>query len=274
MSDLLDIITDEKATRRFVGEAEAYLLLIRAGLVPPRHALIGELLPFSPGEPVVIKGLGEELWHKSEIGAVEFLPFAPMEVLTAAQAMQRRVEASGHRWLDALVCERVDIARAEGLPSEGFVSLSRGEAGWVILCGFGGLQAEALAALAPVLRWPVAMTTPAAALAELKAHLLGRIWLGRLRGTKALTTERRLAAFLDALWRLAAVAEKENLALLEMNPVVLDVDGQPRPVDAVGRRAPAAPPRVPPRRIFCPRCASPAAWRSRGFRKSPMAWGA
>ena len=234
------------SSRSFVGEAEAYALLARAGLNPPRHALIGGPLPFQAGEPVVLKGLGEDLWHKSEIGAVEFLPFAATAVLTSAQAMRARVEAAGHRWIDGLVCERVAIARAAGLPSEGFVSLARGAAGWVVLCGFGGLQAEALAALAPPLRWPLALVTPRTAFTELKAHLLGRIWLGRLRGTVALTTEPQLEEFLDALWRLARLAEADGLTLLELNPVVLDGLGQPRPVDAVGRRTPMAAARVLP----------------------------
>ncbi len=230
----------------FVGEAEAYALLTRAGLYPPRHAVVGGPLPFTPGDLVVLKGLGEELWHKSELGAVAFLKFGPTEVITAARAMRTRVEAAGHRWLDALVCERIAIARAEGLPTEGFVSLTRGEAGWVVLCGCGGLQADALAAAVPALRWPLTLTTPMEALAEFKTHLLGRIWLGQLRGTDALTTERKLLDFLEGLWRLAALAEAEDIALLELNPVVLDSAGLPRPLDAVGRRAAPAPRRLPP----------------------------
>ncbi len=230
----------------FVGEAEAYALLTRAGLYPPRHAVVGGSLPFAPEEPVVLKGLGEELWHKSEHGAVAFLNFGTTAVITAAAEMRTRVEAAGYRWLDALVCERISIARAEGLPTEGFVSLTRGEAGWVVLCGCGGLQADALAAAVPPLRWPLTLTTPMEALAEFKTHLLGRIWLGQLRGTDALTTERKILDFLEGLWRLAALAEAEDIALLELNPVVLDDTGLPRPLDAVGRRAAPAPRRLPP----------------------------
>ena len=177
----------------FVGEAEAYALLARAGLRPPRHARVGGPLPFAAGEPVVVKGLGEELWHKSELGAVAFLPFGLTDVLDAVAGMRRRVEAAGHRWLDGLVCERVAIARAEGLPAEAFVSLTRGEAGWVVLFGCGGMAADALVAVAPPLRWPLEFTTEVEALAELQGHLLGQVWLGRLRGTKSLTTEAQLS---------------------------------------------------------------------------------
>ena len=223
-------MTPEPVRAGVVGEAEAYGLLARAGLRPPRHARLGAPQPFAAGEPVVLKGLGEELWHKSERGAVAFLPFDPAALAAAAAAMRQRIEAAGHRWLDALVCERVAAARAEGLPAEGFVSLAHGEAGWVVLCGFGGLAADALAALAPPLCWPLALVTPDAALAELEEHLLGRIWLGRLRGSAALTTSSQLRALLAALWRLAPLAEADGLALLELNPVVLDPAGQPRPV--------------------------------------------
>jgi acyl-CoA synthetase (NDP forming) len=234
----------------FVGEAEAYALLTRAGLCPPIHGLVGGPLPFGPGEPVVLKGLGEELWHKSELGAVKFLPFDARQVAAESEAMRVRVEAAGHRWLGGLVCARIPIASAAGLPSEGFFSLTCGEAGWVVICGFGGLQADALAMLAPPLRWPLALATPGVALAELKAHLLGQIWLGRLRGTVALTTESQLAGWLDALWHLARLAETAGLTLLEMNPVVIDATGLPRPLDAVGRRTAPAPRRLPPPKDF------------------------
>ena len=246
-----------RSTSHFVSEVEAYALLTRAGLRPPRHGMLGEPLIFLPGEPVVLKGLGEELWHKSDLGAVEFMRFDPAVAQAGADEMRERVESAGHRWLGGLVCERIAIARGEGLPSEGFVSLSYGEAGWVVLCGFGGLQAESLAGFAPPLRWPLALTTPAMALSELKAHLLGRIWLGRLRGTTPLTTEADLREFLDALWQLAPLAESEGLVLLELNPVVLDEAGRLRPLDAVGRRAPPGTVRLPPPKDFLNSLRSP-----------------
>lgn len=222
----------------FVGEAEAYRLLAEAGIQPPRHAFTDDpLVDFAASEPIVLKGLGDELWHKSELGAVKFMPFDPAVVGAAADAMRTRVEAAGHAWLGGLVCERIPIARAEGLPSEGFFSLTRGEAGWVVLAGFGGLPADELAKLARPLRWPLLFTTPDSALDELKEHLLGRIWLGRVRGTSPLTTEAQLGEFLTALWRLVGLIEAEGLTLLEMNPVVVDADGRMRPLDAVGRRA-------------------------------------
>lgn len=234
------------ARAAFVGEAEAYALLQRAGLPPPRHGVEGGPLPFETGEPVVVKGLGENVWHKSELGAVHFLPYEKLSVRAELQRMRSRLEAAGHRWINGLVCEQIDIVRSPHLPSEAFVSLSRGEAGWVVLCGFGGLQADTLAELAPPLRWPLAFTTAAQALAEFETHLLGRTWLGRERGTHALTKHDTLLRFFEALWSLAALAEAEALTLLELNPVALDLTGQPRPLDAVGTRGTLPPDRSAP----------------------------
>ncbi|MBA3849073.1 MAG: hypothetical protein C0502_03650 [Opitutus sp.] len=230
----------------FLHELAAYDLLARAGLHVPRHGVVGGFLPFAPGEPVVLKGIAEELWHKSELGCVRFLPFDAGRLTHEAGAMLLRVQESGLTWIDGLVCERIDIQANRGLPSEAFVSLSRTDAGWVILCGFGGLQANALAELAPPCRWPVDVITPDAALAEFSVHLLGRAWLGQLRDAHALTTTDDLREFFAALWQLAALCEAEGLSLLELNPVALDPSGRPRPLDAVGRRAAAPEPRVPP----------------------------
>jgi len=232
---------------RFFSEADAYPLLERAGLRPPRRGWAGDAPPFRPGEPVVLKGLGEELWHKSELGGVRFCAFDAARLAEDAQAMRIRIEAAGHRWLGGLVCERIRIARQAGLPAEALVSLAHGPGGPVVIFGFGGLQAEALTELAPALCWPCALVAPDHALAELQAHLLGRIWLGRLRGLQPLTTPGILRAFLAHLWRLAGLLEAEQLDLLELNPVVLDEAGEPRPLDAVGRRRePVAPRWAPP----------------------------
>jgi acyl-CoA synthetase (NDP forming) len=198
----------------------------------------------------VLKGLADGLWHKSELGAVAFMAYDDAAVAREAARMRARAEAAGHRWIGALVCERVEAARSEGLPAQGLVSLLRHEAGWIALLGLGGLQAQALSEMAPVLRWPVGLMTPAEALGELKAHLLGRVWLGFLRGTKPLTTERALLEFLEALWRLAGIAEGQGVSLLELNPVAIGPGGRPTPLDAVGRRSPPPPPRLPPPQAF------------------------
>lgn len=232
----------------FIDEAEIYRLAARAGLRPPRHARWGSPMPFDDGEPIVLKGLVRDLWHKSEAGALRMMPFDLAALSGAVADMQARVTTSDHAWIGALVCERVAIARSEGLPSEAFVSLSRRQGIWVLVVGLGGLHAETWGEQVPPLCWPIVSTTPAEAWSELSAHLLGQVWLGGLRAIAPLTSEARSMAFIEALWRLAAIAEEEGLDLVEMNPVALDERGEPRPLDGVGRRAslreplPAPPP--------------------------------
>ncbi len=235
----------------FLHEGRAYGLLAAAGLRVPRHGFIdGELrgkgpLPFSPGEPIVLKGIADQLWHKSDRGAVHFGPFDRAALEAEAAAMQTRVPE--HPWIGGLVCEKVAFQKLSGLPTEALVSLKRDpDGGWLAVCGIGGLQADAWAALAPPLLWPIAFTTPEQALAELREHWLGRTWLGRQRGTTALTDEAKLLTFLQGLWRAVAALEAEGVTLLELNPVVLDSEGLPTALDGVGTLGGAQSPAVFP----------------------------
>ena len=234
----------------FLHEGRAYALLAAAGLRVPRHGFLGaEALPFAPGEAVVLKGIADGLWHKSDRGAVHFGPFDAQALGVEVEAMRQRV--ADLPWIGGLVCERVAFQRLPGLPTEALVSLKRDlEAGWLVVLGVGGLQADAWAALAPPLIWPLAFTTPEQALAELREHWLGRTWLGRQRGTAALTDEANLLAFLRGLWRATEGLEAAAVTLLELNPVVLDDLGRPTALDGVGTlgAAPRPPPlrRIPP----------------------------
>lgn len=221
-------------TAGFLHEERAYGLLAAAGLRVPRHGFLeAGALPFAPGEPIVLKGIADQLWHKSDKGAVHFGTFDAEALKIEAEAMRHRVPE--HPWIGALVCEKVAFKRLTGLPTEALVSLKRDpDAGWLVICGIGGLQADAWAALAPPMIWPLALTTPEQAMADLRSHWLGRTWLGHQRGTEALTDEAKLLTFLQGLWRAAAGLEREGVTLLELNPVVLDSDGLPTALDGVG----------------------------------------
>ncbi len=218
----------------FLHEGRAYGLLAAAGLRVPRHGFLeAGPLPFRPGEPIVLKGIADQLWHKSDRGAVHFADFDLAALQAEAAAMRQRV--AEHPWVGGLVCERVPFQRLTGLPTEALVSLKRDpEAGWLVVFGIGGLQADAWATLAPPLLWPLGTVTPEAALGELRDHWLGRTWLGLQRGTAALTDEARLLAFLEGLWRAVEGLEREGVSLLELNPVVLDGAGLPTALDGVG----------------------------------------
>lgn len=223
----------------FLHEGRAYGLLAAAGLRVPRHAFIdGALagtgaLPFAPGEPIVLKGIADELWHKSDKGAVHFGAFEVEALKAEAAAMKQRVPE--HPWIGGLVCEKVAFKKLSGLPTEALVSLKRDpDAGWLAVFGIGGLQADAWASMAPPMIWPIALVTPKQALADLRAHWLGRTWLGHQRGTEALTDEPKLLGFLQGLWRAVAGLDREGVTLLELNPIVLDSEGLPTALDGVG----------------------------------------
>jgi acyl-CoA synthetase (NDP forming) len=221
-------------TTGFLHEGRAYGLLAAAGLRVPRHGFLESAsLPFTPGEPIVLKGIADQLWHKSDRGAVQFGTF-DLETLKAEAAIMRRRVAE-LPWIGGLVCEKVAFRKLSGLPTEALVSLKRDpDAGWLIVCGIGGLQADAWATLAPPMIWPIALMTPEQALDDLRAHWLGRTWLGQQRGTDALTDEAKLLAFLQGLWRAVEGLEREGVSLLELNPVVLDSEGLPTALDGVG----------------------------------------
>lgn len=221
-------------TAGFLHEGRAYGLLAAAGLRVPRHGFLESgPLPFAPGEPIVLKGIADQLWHKSDKGAVHFGPFDAEALKAEAAAMRQRVPE--HPWIGGLVCEKVAFKRLTGLPTEALVSLKRDpDAGWLVVFGIGGLQADAWAALAPPMIWPLALVSPEQALEDLRAHWLGRTWLGHQRGTEALTDEAKLLAFLQGLWRAADGLAREGVTLLELNPIVLDGDGLPTALDGVG----------------------------------------
>lgn len=225
----------------FLHEGRAYGLLAAAGLRVPRHGFLESgPLPFAPGEPIVLKGIADQLWHKSDKGAVHFGTYDAEALKAEAVAMRQRV--SEHPWIGGLVCEKVAFKRLTGLPTEALVSLKRDpDAGWLAVFGIGGLQADAWAALAPAMIWPLALVSPEQALEDLRAHWLGRTWLGHQRGTEALTDEAKLLAFLQGLWRAADGLAQEGVTLLELNPIVLDSDGLPTALDGVGTLDPAEP---------------------------------
>ena len=97
-------------TKGFLHEERAYGLLAAAGLRVPRHGFIETgPLPFAPGEPIVLKGIADQLWHKSDKGAVHFGTFDLEALTTEAAAMRRRVPE--HPWIGGLVCEKVAFTR-------------------------------------------------------------------------------------------------------------------------------------------------------------------
>jgi len=240
----------------FIHELEAYDLLELAGLPGLRRGLVRtredvDRLPFKAGEKVVLKGVAQDVWHKSDIGLVRFGAFDAETVWAHAQDMEK---TAGGPWVGMLVVEMVDFRKVPGLPTEALVALRRTpEAGWTVVLGIGGLHTNAWGEEIRPCLWPLALVTPEQALADFKAHYLGRVWLGTLRQGKALTTEGAVLAYLRGLWTLADLLDSRGAELLEMNPVVLDPEGRPVALDGVGslgEAAPAAPKGLPPAQLL------------------------
>jgi acyl-CoA synthetase (NDP forming) len=247
-------------TSTFIHEVRAYELLAQAGLGDRRLGLVRTeadvaRLPFKAGDRVVLKGVAEDVWHKSDIGLVKFETFEPARIWAMAQAMERIALDHG-AWVGMMVADLLDFRQAPGLPAEALVALRRTpEAGWTVVMGIGGLHTNAWGEEIRPCLWPVSLVTPEQALADFKVHYLGRIWLGNLRQGKPLTDEATLLAYLRGLWKLVAVLEAEGADLLEMNPVVVGMDGRPTALDGVGTlaasaAAPSAGPALPPAELL------------------------
>jgi acyl-CoA synthetase (NDP forming) len=231
-------------TSAFIPEHEIYELLSRVGIKTPRHCFIDDDsnvadAPFASGDPVVIKGLARELWHKSDNGALAFCDFDADVVKDMHSNMSVRVGRK-FEWLGTLIVERVEAQSARNAPSEIFVSLQRDRCcGAIISFGFGGLLTEdwARELKQSLLVWPASVYTPEEAFEELKEHWLGRILLGKARQQAALIDDKSLLDFLKKLWKLDEIMARERLGLLEMNPLVIDRAGDIVAIDGVGLRS-------------------------------------
>ena len=231
-------------TGTFIAEHDVYAFLASAGIKTPRHCFVtdeDELAeaPFAPGDPVVVKGIARDLWHKSDVGALSFRDFDAVEIA----ALHRRMRDDlGRRydWLGTLVAERIERRAATNVPSEIFVSLQGDQCcGAIASVGFGGILTEdwARELKQSLLVWPMSLYSPQEAFEELREHWLGKILLGTTRHGQALTSEAALSGFLEKLWKLDALMKREQIALLEMNPMVVDAGGEIVALDGVGLRA-------------------------------------
>jgi len=231
-------------TSIFIPEHEVYGFLSAVGIGTPRHCFIEHEdrlaeAPFDDGAPVVLKGIARDLWHKSDSGALAFCDFDRDAIAELRARMRERV-GGDFEWLGTLIAERIEFQRAKQAPSEIFVSLQREQCcGAIVSVGFGGLLTEdwAREMKQSLLVWPTSVYTPEEALGELSAHWLGRILLGEARQQTALTDRETLLGFLDKLWKLDELMAREGLALLELNPVVVDNGGDFVALDGVGLRA-------------------------------------
>lgn len=228
---------------KFIHESAVYQILNEHGIKVPKYETNLEKLSFNEGEPVVIKGIAKDLWHKSDAGALHFINFNKDLIKNLDQKMRESL-SSKYEWIETMVCSRANFQSVRGLPSEAYISIQRDDAcGTVISFGVGGIYAEAWAQelKSNVLMWSPALSSPLEALEEIKNHWLGKVWLGELRQGEPLTDTKKLLNFLTGIWNVAKNIDKKNITLLEMNPVVIDEDGVPIALDGVGTYADSSP---------------------------------
>ena len=228
----------------FIPEHEVYGLLSAVGIRTPRHIFVDDdsrlsAAPFAAGDAVVVKGIARDLWHKSDVGALTFCDFDADAVAALHRQMRDKVSQT-HDWLGTLIAERVEARTTREAPTEIFVSLQGDQCcGAIISFGFGGVLTEdwARELKQSLLLWPASVYSPQEAFQELRDHWLGKILLGKARSGKALTDEKTLLRFLENLWKLDEVMQQQHIALLEMNPLVIDMSGEIVALDGVGLRA-------------------------------------
>ena len=231
-------------TSAFIPEYEVYEILTAVGIRTPRHYFASDArkvadAPFAAGDAVVVKGMARDLWHKSDSGALAFCDFDTGSVAAIHEEMRARVGRE-FDWLGTLIAERIALREAGRAPGEVFVSLQRDRCcGAIVSVGFGGLLTEdwAREMKQSLLVWPASVYTPDEAFDELRQHWLGKILLGRARQQAALVSEETLRRFLGNLWSLDALMAREQIGLLEMNPVVVDATGEFVALDGVGLHA-------------------------------------
>ena len=264
--DIQDILASARqARRRLLTEAEAKALLSRYDVPVVSEIVAGneaEAVDAAgrTGYPVVLKGLGARLAHKTERGLVRLGLKTPEDVVLAARAVS---EAAGSD-LEGFLLQPFLAGKRE------FVAgLFRDpQFGAVVMFGLGGIFTEALGDAAFRLA-PIGEREAG----DMLDSLAGVRLLGPFRGEQAADRD-ALIRTLMGLSRLAA--DCPEIAEVDVNPLLVGPDGRVTAVDALvvlghGASPRAARPPVPPlaiRRLFYPRSVA-FVGASGGFRK----WG-
>ncbi len=169
------------------------------------------------GFPVVLKGLGTKLTHKTERGLVKLNLRSRAEV----QAACREIRKSAGKDLEGFLLQPLIAGKRE------FVAgLLRDEQfGPVVMFGLGGVFTEALKDV--VFRIAPLSETDAQGMIE---EILSRKLLGAFRG-EAAADQKQLIAVLTGLSRLGM--ERSEVREVDINPLLISPDGRVTAVDAL-----------------------------------------
>ncbi|MBO3746654.1 acetate--CoA ligase family protein [Streptosporangiaceae bacterium NEAU-GS5] len=198
-----------------VPEPEVKALLRDAGVAVPRGAVAiaaGDVAAAAEGltSPLVVKGFGPDLLHKSDVGAVRLNLASPAAAAAAAADIAARVPA-----LSGFLVEEQATGGVELI-----VGLVRDPGfGPVLLAGLGGVWTEALRDTALRL-CPVSETD----VRDMLASLRGAPILYGSRGGSAVNID-ALVRLLVRLGGPGGLWESLDLGEFELNPVIAGQDG-------------------------------------------------
>jgi acyl-CoA synthetase (NDP forming) len=169
------------------------------------------------GFPVVLKGLGRNLSHKTEKGLVRVGLSSAEQVEDAFAAVK---SASGNNWEGCLIQPVIEGKRE-------FVAglFADPQFGPVIMFGLGGIFAEAIKDVV----FRIAPITEKQAL-EMTTELFSRPLLGEFRGA-APANQKQLAKVLTGLSKLGI--KHRQIREVDINPLIVSDDGQITAVDAL-----------------------------------------
>jgi acyl-CoA synthetase (NDP forming) len=238
VKELIGDIRKKTKTRLNEVEAKAILKEYNVPVVPEAVAADAQEAIAAAdafGYPVVVKGLGAELAHKTERGLVHLNLSAGPAVKKAMEA----IRASAGDDLDGFVIQPQIQGKRELV-----AGLFRDpQFGPVVMFGIGGVFTEALADVAFRLA-PISDTDAADMLTEIRAQA----FLSEYRGEKAID-QQQIIQTLKGLSRIGI--ELTEIAEIDINPLLASSDGRLLAVDAlvVPGEAPATgklPPPVSP----------------------------
>ena len=220
MDDLLSELKNKNKTA--FNEAEAKALLREFGVPVVQEMVVrdmqgavaaaGEL-----GYPVVIKGLGATLAHKTERGLVRLNLNSPQDIQQALEAIT--TAAAGE--IDGFLVQPQIQGKRELV-----AGLFRdAQFGPVVMFGIGGVFTEAFADVSFRLA-PITETDITEMLSEIKASAL----LGKYRGEEAINRE-QIIQTLSGLSHIGV--ELPEIAEIDVNPLLASSDGCLRAVDAL-----------------------------------------
>jgi acyl-CoA synthetase (NDP forming) len=200
-----------EAARLALNERDAKLLLAAYGIPTPAGSVVHSAQDAARavealGRPAVLKGLGPDIQHKSDIGLVEL---GVRDAPAARTAYHRIVDRGAGRVVEGVLVEELVPHERELL-----VGMRRDEQfGPVIAFGLGGIFTEAVADVAFALA-PLDGADCRALMAELRAQRL----LGPVRGLPRVDMD-RLERIIQAIAQMAA--DHPEIAEIDVNPLLV-----------------------------------------------------